>query len=510
MGFKKKNETVLVLLLMAMVSLPLLFSNAQSFWIDEGVTIAVATKSSFLEMLRDIWQRQSSEPQMLGYFPLIHFWSKAFGDTEIISRFSNLPWMLMFAVFWVKLGTAFTHNKSVLAAFTMSGAILPFSVYYSIEYRPYAASIAVGAFLTYTYLMSDNGGDKFKQLFGFAACLAVYLHMMGLFILVTFVLSECLLYRGDFRRILEKWRPVLIWCVPVVSVFGIYYMATILRGAGGVRIQPSLLNIGAIFYEFLGFGGLGPDRESLKTTGLIQKFLYFIPYFAPLILGLSYLSLSSIKIALQERELDVGRERNLNLSMMTNCMIIPFIGILMMFACAVIVKWNIVGRHCSFWFPAFAAPLSMYVCHLLIVGKTNTIRVAAAAILAAWTLSSGRLIFDPRYFRDDYRGVAEFLKTRNLENTIVLLSGDGDTHDYYLSKNLASSQRDRIHVVNNLEIDALNQLISSRRSDEIFLITHKPRYYDQNQAMETWISSHPQLELVQKLKNFNIWYTRMN
>ena len=132
-------------------------------------------------------------------------------------------------------------------------------------------------------------------------------------------------------------------------------------------------------------------------------------------------------------------------------------------------------------------------------------RIAAAVILSSWASSSSRLVSNSTYFRDDYRGVAKFLEKVDLDNTFVVLSGDADTHHYYLPRIGQSGRFSNIVIANNLESDELNKIISAQNHVEIVIITHKPKYYDHYSSIANWIGSHEKVKLIKKLINFEIW-----
>jgi hypothetical protein len=129
----------------------------------------------------------------------------------------------------------------------------------------------------------------------------------------------------------------------IIGTLLVYFLWTLSLGAGGVKEAPSISNTAFVFYEFLGFSGVGPPRSLLRESRSIELLKPFIPL---MILYLSaYIILFSFIIRSFWRE---NKARQIIL----NPYLITFVfGILVLSIVCSVSQFRFWGRHAAFLFP---------------------------------------------------------------------------------------------------------------------------------------------------------------
>jgi mannosyltransferase len=116
----------------------------QSFWSDEGNSVALAQAG-----LGEIAARTALDIHPPLYYWLLHIWMRVFGGSEIAIRsLSAVAGVLLVAVVYVLGARLFTTRVGLLAAFIT--AVSPFQVYYAQEARMYTLLALLGALTVWT------------------------------------------------------------------------------------------------------------------------------------------------------------------------------------------------------------------------------------------------------------------------------------------------------------------------------------------------------------------------
>lgn len=132
-----------------------LISINQSLWLDEAINVLAAKRFGLWEMLTTYAQADFHPP---GYFFILWIWTKAFGFSEISVRIPSVIFSLLTIYIIYLIGRKlFTRKTGLLCALLL--AINPLHIYYSQEARMYsfsALAVSLSFFLFIKLLKSEK------------------------------------------------------------------------------------------------------------------------------------------------------------------------------------------------------------------------------------------------------------------------------------------------------------------------------------------------------------------
>jgi hypothetical protein len=363
----------------------------QSLWIDEAWTAWFAAHASTQSLLHVLIQATGSDTQFPGYLLYMHAWVNLFGRSEFALRLSNLPFAMVFLFSLSWISTVLLKRPYAWLIVTLS----PFLWFYMNEARPYVglmacSSVVAAAVLAYCMdWRSYHRVAPWIAMGAFTAALAF--HMLSAFLGLTLLLFLALSTKGRWGRLASDWsRPVLA-CLPMICAISAYYVVTVLRGAGGRRLDTGWKNVAFVFYELCGFAGLGPPRNDLRATGGAVPSSYW-----PMLLLGSVALVSVLAVITITWHRQSHRTFTISLA----------VGFVIAVLAYKLEHFRFLGRHFAMFFPLALIALLMYT-------RTNSTRrqrwafASALALLAvAWAVSDARLILLPGYAKEDYRDAA--------------------------------------------------------------------------------------------------------
>ncbi len=133
--------------------------SAQSLWNDEGTSVALAQLS--LEAITNGAARDIHPPL---YYYLLHFWMPFVGQSEFAVRFLSVIAGVLTIAFTFRIAYVFFNEEvAIFAAFLAT--LAPFQIYYSQEARMYIwvtlfAAISVYAMMQWVNLKTQNSNPK--------------------------------------------------------------------------------------------------------------------------------------------------------------------------------------------------------------------------------------------------------------------------------------------------------------------------------------------------------------
>ena len=457
-GLELRNEqrwlwVGLLLVLLLAAALRFYRLDGQSLWADEGNSVALAERS-----LAEITYGAAYDIHPPLYYYLLHFWVGPFGTSEFAVRsLSAVIGILLVGLTFLISRRLFDPWVGLVAAFL--SAISPFQVYYSQEARMYILLAALSALSIYFFLRfmeaetAETGRQQPLSLWaGFyilAAVLALYTHYSFPFVL----LAENLVYTFwlivEARRGGERGRrggvilgKALRWAALQLGVvfFFLPWLPTAYRQ---VTTWPtphqaySLLPTLADVYRLL---CLGLSVETSETVGALILFAFFIlagsfpatneavdqpassPQGLPWLLRYSLVVLWAALPTVLVFALGLFRETHLKFLLVSS----PPFGLLV--ALGVVSTWRIA----SDW----RAGLSRSE-----LGQPAA-RIVVLLLVAFLLVASGQSLLhyyhDPRYARDDYRGLARYVAATAGPNDAILLNAPGqeEIFGYYYQGDL--------------------------------------------------------------------------
>jgi hypothetical protein len=307
----------------------------------------------------------------------------------------------------------------------------PFLAFYMNEARPYIAVVAcvtlsLVALLAY-FDNPDSNGKTAAWLCVFSMWFAWGLHLLAAYAAPALV-SVAVLEARDrgigITRFFRDWRwPVLAHIAPF-GMLSAYFSVTVSRAGtasyGVIMGGPRLRNLAFVLYEFLGFSGMGPPRNALRSSPQLKTILPYAGYLSLGVLAcLGLIAVISLAIAFRSKPLKV------------NLFVAFFVGTALAVASSFMVGHSFWGRHLAALFPFLILAIIQSM-----ATDDRTIRIllllALGLLAVAWGTSDVRLRLLPEYGKDDYRSAAQMvLSEARASNGTIVWAADASTGRYY-------------------------------------------------------------------------------
>lgn len=192
-----------------------------------------------------------------GYMLYMMLWAKLAGSTEFALRCSNLIFVVIAAVYAMKLVDA----KGWPLWYTLAFFLHPMFVYYMDEATPYIVVYALAlAFTYYTFCAEDFHSVKNIVCINAVYLLGVFMHFMFGFI-ILFYFTKCVLCCRKDGRTLR--RHIVGMCCFSPAYLPLLYLY--LTRLGKTQTGFGLKSILYIIYSFLGMQGAGLSRNDLRA-----------------------------------------------------------------------------------------------------------------------------------------------------------------------------------------------------------------------------------------------------
>ena len=348
--YKLSILTIVIILIIAAI-------NNFSIWGDEGNTAYFASQNSFSELIKHFLGWRKSEAQMPGYVVYIWAWAKIFGHSEIALRYANIPFLIWFYLTLIYSGLS-KSNKIIIILLT---ALNPF-IWYNLNEARNTIILFSLAFIILINLYDyfNNGFNKSKiNLIVVSFLIGISFNLLFFFYSITIVvLFLTFNKRGQlsFKIIFSN----LKYHIAVISVFSIlilgYNLIALSHGSSVDRVNPGVLNIAEVFYEFAGFIGLGPPRNEIRnhfSSGIFFEYKYTLIPYSVLLLAFA----AGVFILLAKKK---------KLSYLYNGYAAAFVVTIVLFYLAARVEhFRFWARHAGFSIPGF-----YFICSFIIQFET--------------------------------------------------------------------------------------------------------------------------------------------
>ncbi|MGV7222810.1 MAG: hypothetical protein ACQ9MH_14940 [Nitrospinales bacterium] len=399
----------------------------QSLWIDESITAWLASHATFKELINTQVNFSGSETQMPLYLWYIWGWAKIFGIGELSLRMSNVPFLLLLlsTILWGGKLLFKTRWAWVIAA------VSPFISFYANEARPYVAVMAFSSLATICFLAYLMEPDNSRRLIPWLCLLGIFfasgMCMLSAFLIPVFLTTLFIAYKINpdmWKIFLKNWFWPLLLSLPLFVVLGGWFAWTLLQGFGGMRESPGLLNLSFAAYEFLGFIGLGPPRNLIRSAPTWSTF-FQISYIVQVSIGLIGWLILTVTIIIRVRQNGINICIGLMIWMMSA-------GISLFFLTAFLFHFRFWGRHLAQFYPLFLLII------IGLVGKCsqryfdlNLHRIALYTLVVIWIFSSVRLVFLTDYKKDDYRSAVSYAQMAAGSGGTILWAANPICGSYY-------------------------------------------------------------------------------
>ncbi len=381
--------------------------NAQSLWFDEIGSANVATMP-LVELLATNASRVEPTAWLsTAYYALVRtvLWlPHASPDWLLRATSVALGTATIPALAWT--ASAFLPATSALVV-TAALAVSPFHVWYSQEVRPYvllvlAVTLAMGAY--YRALEHDRWPAWAAT--GVLTTLALYTHPIAIALPLICGIGLLAVAVSHPRRTLKGFATLAavgLAFVPAILItarHGANHAADT-RGVG-------LLDLPYSFYAYAVGFSLGPSTTELHNRTMAT----LLPHVPIVVVAAVVFGLLAIRGALATLRL-----QRLHAVVLVTWLILP-IALAVFVATTTANPLNV--RYTIVAFPAFVVVLGLGASDL----HRPAIRALGILALAVCILSLAQLAFDPRYAKEDTRGLASLLRAEATPGDVVLVNAD--------------------------------------------------------------------------------------
>jgi hypothetical protein len=375
----------------------------QSFWIDECWTAHFACQPSLQAMWHALLYWKFPEIQAPLYMVYIWSWQHLFGNSEWILRLAGVPWVASGATM---LATAFPPRQPRLFV-TALIVLNPFAWFYLNEARLYSMQLGI-AMMVFASLvrLKDSQFEGERKVttrlaaFGLSVVLLSASSVLGMVWASAACLAVPALVPWPILRLWLRRHPVLIICIAAaLTPCAAYYLWTRMLGTHAADIGgTNLRTLSFVFYELLGFNGLGPGRLALRNAG-----------FAALKPSLPLLGVYGVLVGILclAAVLKLRREGSLGASLRLGLALCLPLALLL--ALILLGNFRLLGRHCT--------PATVLVIYLFTIGALHLWEIrrcwsyfVVGSFLLLSTVSCLQQRFALRHAKDDYRAATTAAK----------------------------------------------------------------------------------------------------
>jgi uncharacterized membrane protein len=412
-------------------------------------------------------------------------WARVVPVTEMSLRAANIPW---FFVGWFAIAYFLRRRAGLRNAALLLYSIHPFVWYYLDEARPYIMQLS-GALLTAGAVFEalDEPGEPLGPawwwLYGLGVTILCASGLLG----VPWAVSMTILLLGNDRfrsSILRAGLPAVILFGPFLVFLALYFGWTIAQGAQPGETRMDLKSFPFVFYEQLGFAGLGPGRDAMRGRELALFFPY-LPAFCALGVPLCYVFARgmAVRFGIPSR-----RYRAI-------CVAVP---VAFVFVLGFARHFLVLGRHLTPMFVFMLGGLAYSIWHLW-RGRRLLDRAVVLLLVLALAVSALEFRFAYRHERDDNRDAAAIANAALAKGENVWWAADRDCAAYYGLPFAKEQRAGTALIVWKPESAWLASLQEPK-----LIVFSKPDIFDAGGGLRQYLDQHGYLE-TESLPAFTFW-----
>jgi len=406
----KFNFPILAILLIGLILR--LISINQSFWLDEATSVWVARDFSLKDILTKFSPGDFHPPL---YYLILKAWIALFGSGEVAVR--TMPVLLgLLTVFLIfKIGNFLGRGAGVISAIFLATSGL--HIYYSQEARMYILSAFFVALLIYLFLkLQEKSEFRTWIIFSFVLLLNSFSDYLPNLIILTFLIWGILQKKNK-----GWWKKFFAVPTLLLSVW-IFWFPTFLTQ---LKIGLAVRQIIPSWWNILGQGNLKnimlvPVKFILGRISIENDFVYAaisltLTVFFAAVLSAGFLQFQGVKIRFKK----VSSEKIL----LWLWLIVPLLAAFgITFAMPVFSYFRLL-----FALPPFYLLLAVGIKN---INKKLLRTIFLIAVLFVNIASSAIYLLNPRFHREDWRGLAGFIQKNSDEKSIVLFVADSQTEGF--------------------------------------------------------------------------------
>jgi len=489
---------LLILILLLALGLRLYRIQAQSLWNDEGTSVALAARD-----LAAITRGAANDIHPPLYYYVLHFWMALFGNSELAVRSLSALLGVLLVLLIFALGRRMAGSAVGLVA-SFLAALSPFQVYYSQETRMYILAAFLGAASMYSFVHLLSGwrceaaSTRLRHylpsaVYTVTTILLLYTHYFAVSIVVAqnLVFLWCwlaMMRRQAGTRCASRFFPLAHWgLLQVVS--GLLYLPWLLLAAGQLRVWPAIsepLGLASLILDLLRVFSLGLASDSCPD-------LMLVGFAALLLLGI----LATCRSGERDTRGGAGGRGGGSVSGVVHLLYL-FVPAGVMYVLSLQrpmydAKFLLL---CSPPFYLFLAQGVLSISRGTIFRTWPWVRIgfplaSVVFVAASSACSLQAYYYDPRYARDDYRGIAQYIEALERGNDVVLINAPGqiETFTYYYGGTLPLCPLPRQRPLDRTQTEAeLTEMIQGR--GRVFAVLWATDESDPERFVEGWLDQH--------------------
>lgn len=378
----------------------------QSLWLDEAVQVWASRNFSFWGL---IWHYMPGDFNPPLYHSLMWAWIHLFGSQEWIVRLPSLVFGVASVWLAVKIARELNwpEKRALLAGLLL--AVAPLHIYYSQENRMYMlAAFAVELAVWRTLVLAKRQNWRNILWLSLALLIMVFSHFLTLFALPVLA---WFLWK-------KKVEPIKLLAVAIILA-GAYlaYSPLLWRqlkmGLGWQQAFPVWRQTVGSFTLKAAF--LLPVKFLLGRIAISPRWLYGM---VAILLAAAYWLLPLTMLAFDL----LKKKAKINEQLIAALVIIP----------------PLAGFAISRWVSVFSYFRFLYILpfwYLLVVMELKQLgrlgNLATTILVVASMFFSGIYLFNPKFHREDWRGMVNWLRQNNNGGLVVILNQIDKPFDYY-------------------------------------------------------------------------------
>lgn len=487
-----KKPTILILSIILLFGLLLRIYNLdkESLWIDEAYALKHAEQKIPVDVITDVVSIEGSPP---GYFLLLHYWIKLFGNSEFAIRFPSLLFGVLSILIIFQLARLLLDNKiALLSSFFLATSLL--QVLYSQEARLYSMFTFLTLLSAYSFAQwYQNNNERYLILYFITILLAIYTNYLTITLILLYTLLLLFLLPSKITfPLLKSWflthLLLFILSLPLLKL---------------IPVQYSLINTGLV--------------DSLVKKGLpvflakLGIFFYALPSAIILLFFLFILLLKNY--TLKKSLLEVLEKINFNDYLFSFLLVI--VGISYLYAVfkpfslfgIPIIKNQITHSYFLIRHSLFLTPIiSLYLAYKIInLKRLTTFCLVFIILVNTFSLS----VYYQTPTKAEWEEAMDFIHQKE-SNPLLLLDKGGNSHrflaDYYSpQKNniirLTSSERTRQGRISQ-DITLKDLFIILEDYESFWLILAR----NNNQDYKVILDSKYQLDLSKEFYQLKVYH----
>lgn len=482
--------SVLIILVCSIIPI-----STHSLWGDEAWSITeYALEPTFKSLLTHLFQTVGGDSQFPGYNVYLWIWVHIFGSSEFSVRVANLPLFylsILYTAFYLPRPKSF--NIGLLLLISLS----PIIWYYLNESRYIIVVFSCSLISLTSVILYFEGAAKHRNLAIFALfssiILGIFFIMLYFFYLIPlFIIVLFYIKRQDttLKSLIKDWRVAILISSVFIIVLGAYYYYTLKNGSGGMRLSPNIKNILFVFYDFLGFGGIGPPRNVLRANPTISDYSsYFIPLISAILFYIIILIILLRNFTKIKDKLPLFGFLGL------------IIGFSVFFLFAKVFDFKFLSRHLIFFLVPFLFSIYSLLYDILFFWSRKLVFSFIAVIFIIFLYSDMNIRFNPDYQKENYKKAVAFT-LKESSNLPLLWIADEHCFQYYTQNKRLPDSRKIIYLSHSSNSSFFSLVTRIINKDVYFVVVLNRKDY--TKRIHNLLLSESYLE-ISKDQDFSIY-----